>query len=729
VPPAPPSIAVVGTAGAAATSVALPTHQIGDLLIFCARRANVAAASIPAAGGTVPAWTQLQGGAGANVLSLVVAAATATANNHTSGTWTNADQVAVIVLRGNHPIRAGVSAVLSNAAAATVTYPALTLENANGTSMGIRVAARAGTTGTNVAPPTNWTTQIQQPATGLVVIFARGQLDANPLQETAAQAPNAASRAVTLEVVIDPPPTPTEAGLWMLDHLTGQWLLVPRGEQGPSGATGATGDTGAAGATGGTGGTGPTGATGATGATGVTGVTGATGESGTLVGHTFPHVAPAGTAAAASFTFTGSLGTGIYSPGANRLGFASTGVARWEVSATGMLIAATDNTFDIGASATANRPRDIFVGRYVVGGVGAAATPTFTFSGRTNTGMWSLAANQLDFSTNGVARWAINANGHLTVHTDNALDIGISATAGRPRNLFLAGNATVGGAVTVSLHVIAGTSLSANGGVIYLRNDNAIWLRWSGSEVDTSHPFAAPGVRSAGNMSVPDGGRYIMQDTNMSIFRTANWMYLDSWNGFLFRRTSDGVTTATLDINGGWTVTGNMGVNGGTITTPSTWCTINTPAGTGIYTKRVHAGFSQGEGPGETRIGPSGIDYEFQGMGIRAQLDANGTYHGHGFNNWSVPERKTEMRRLGSDWALRCVTDERINPILFQWRDMPGKVHLGFRADELETVVPDLATYDAQTGALQGYEITGVPAVLWGAVRALAARVEELEAR
>ena len=201
-----PEITVIGTAGAAANNVALPAHQPGDLIIFCARRANITAPTILAASGTVPAWTQLQGGTGANTLGLVVAAATATANNHTSGMWTNADQVAVIVLRGNYPLSVGGSSLISNASAAIVTYPALTLTRTDGTSMGIRVAARAGTTGTNVAAPAGWTNRVEQPATTrLVNIFSRGALTANILQEPAAQAPDAASRAVSLEVVIPPP--------------------------------------------------------------------------------------------------------------------------------------------------------------------------------------------------------------------------------------------------------------------------------------------------------------------------------------------------------------------------------------------------------------------------------------------------------------------------------------------------------------------------------------------
>ncbi|MBO0705562.1 MAG: hypothetical protein J2P39_09600, partial [Candidatus Dormibacteraeota bacterium] len=49
--------------------------------------------------------------------------------------------------------------------------------------------------------------EVRQPATALVTIFSQHFLAANITQQTGAQAPNAASRGVTIEVVVGPPPS------------------------------------------------------------------------------------------------------------------------------------------------------------------------------------------------------------------------------------------------------------------------------------------------------------------------------------------------------------------------------------------------------------------------------------------------------------------------------------------------------------------------------------------
>src|SRR4051812_22334553 len=88
---------IVGQASAAATSVAFPAHQAGDMLLVFAR-GTAAAPSVPAAGGTVPAWTTLQTGL-ANAIGLTVASFVATGTTTTTGAWTNATHVCVLVLR------------------------------------------------------------------------------------------------------------------------------------------------------------------------------------------------------------------------------------------------------------------------------------------------------------------------------------------------------------------------------------------------------------------------------------------------------------------------------------------------------------------------------------------------------------------------------------------------------------------------------------------------------
>ena len=60
---------VQGQASAVGTSVAIPAHQAGDLILVFARRASNSSATIPSPGGTVPTWITAQS-LGANTLAL-----------------------------------------------------------------------------------------------------------------------------------------------------------------------------------------------------------------------------------------------------------------------------------------------------------------------------------------------------------------------------------------------------------------------------------------------------------------------------------------------------------------------------------------------------------------------------------------------------------------------------------------------------------------------------------
>jgi hypothetical protein len=81
-------------------------------------------------------------------------------------------------------------------------------------------------------------------------------------------------------------------------------------------------------------------------------------------------------------------------------------------------------------------------------GDGSASAPSIAHTGDLNTGLWFPAADTIAVSTAGSERWRINSAGHFLAGTDNSYDIGASG-ATRPRNLYVAGTGTFGGAVTV----------------------------------------------------------------------------------------------------------------------------------------------------------------------------------------------------------------------------------------------------------------------------------------
>lgn len=195
---------IQGTASAAGTSATIPSHQIGDLLMIFVMAASATPATKPTASGTVPNWTQAQT-AGANSLALTSAWFIATANNHTSGTWTGAAQICTMVLRPapGSSLNVATSSVGAGTTTQTIVYPALTLSTLSGTSFGVRCGTRTVAVSTVATAPTNWTNRIVQPAgaSALMAVHTRSGLTANPTADTVTTSgTNATYRAHTLEI-------------------------------------------------------------------------------------------------------------------------------------------------------------------------------------------------------------------------------------------------------------------------------------------------------------------------------------------------------------------------------------------------------------------------------------------------------------------------------------------------------------------------------------------------
>lgn len=139
-PPPPTGLTFVGANAAATTSVTIPAHQVGDLILIAAINAGnftTTLPTIPTAGGTVPAWNSELGNAGSNNTSMRVCSFVATATNHTSGTWTTATLVSAVVIRGQDattPIGGKAEAPGANNVTTSIA-PAITMTNTDGTSI------------------------------------------------------------------------------------------------------------------------------------------------------------------------------------------------------------------------------------------------------------------------------------------------------------------------------------------------------------------------------------------------------------------------------------------------------------------------------------------------------------------------------------------------------------------------------------------------------------------
>jgi hypothetical protein len=186
--------------------------------------------------------------------------------------------------------------------------------------------------------------------------------------------------------------------------------------------------------------------------------------------------APLGTAAAPTYSFTGDLNTGIYSPGADQVAIATNGVVRFTTSTTAF---------------TGTLPWQ--------GQNGSAATPAFSFSGDTNTGIYSTGiADQIAIGTNGTERLLIGANG---LHTINAsAQSGAALTTTAPAKLYTSTGTYTDTATAASGTVAHGTVAAfdnpaiaaTNTGVVYT-NASTVYIDGAptnGTNVTITNPFA-----------------------------------------------------------------------------------------------------------------------------------------------------------------------------------------------------------------------------------------------
>lgn len=130
-----------GANAAISTSATIPAHNAGDLILIWAYQNNASnLPSKPAAGGTVPTWTDITTNPGVGSVNRYAvfrtAYAVATSSNTTTGTWSGADVVMAVVLSGQaaSPI-GGVGEANATGTITGTTAPAVTMSDTTGTSM------------------------------------------------------------------------------------------------------------------------------------------------------------------------------------------------------------------------------------------------------------------------------------------------------------------------------------------------------------------------------------------------------------------------------------------------------------------------------------------------------------------------------------------------------------------------------------------------------------------
>lgn len=118
----------IGANAAAANSVAIPTHQVGDLIVLCAyNAAGATAPNVPVPGGTVPAWVDIDANTGANANGMRTVRFVATATTTTSGSWPAAPFMIAAVIRRQFSTPIGGHAESGSTSATVAAAPLITM--------------------------------------------------------------------------------------------------------------------------------------------------------------------------------------------------------------------------------------------------------------------------------------------------------------------------------------------------------------------------------------------------------------------------------------------------------------------------------------------------------------------------------------------------------------------------------------------------------------------------
>lgn len=151
------TVSFVGAASAEATSLTLPAHQAGDLIVICAAAGNAPAITAPSG------WTILLTRQGSANLSAITAFKIANSGAETSGTWTNAVLLIAGVWRHTEKLLI-VNGVAENAGNVTTTinFPTLAIAGSGSSVMTTQnwVGAFALSTSNTIdfeTPPTGMT--------------------------------------------------------------------------------------------------------------------------------------------------------------------------------------------------------------------------------------------------------------------------------------------------------------------------------------------------------------------------------------------------------------------------------------------------------------------------------------------------------------------------------------------------------------------------------------------
>ncbi|MDD4995147.1 MAG: hypothetical protein PHW53_01610 [Patescibacteria group bacterium] len=287
-----------------------------------------------------------------------------------------------------------------------------------------------------------------------------------------------------------------------------------------------------------------------------------------------------GALGAPSYSFAADSDTGMFWAGTGNVRFSSNGASivtmgNSEVDVGGSILPTANNTRDLGAFSYAWRNIYASGTAFLTGiqnSVGAVGTPSYSFAGDTNTGIYSPLSDAVAIAVNGAQRFQVTATGAQvtgTVYSDanNSRDIGYFGNAWN--DIFASGTA-----------FLADANLSGNATVLGYVSTTQLFI--DSIDVQTSASRTTSGAYVIGvadnfSWSASTNVQFVLEDLDLAITNAsssaniwklgASYIYPASTTADILAgaATPDGVSPFYVDIAGGDRLLQLYKVYGGTL--------------------------------------------------------------------------------------------------------------------------------------------------------------------
>jgi hypothetical protein len=455
----------------------------------------------------------------------------------------------------------------------------------------------------------------------------------------------------------------------------------------------------------------------------------------------------ASTSIATSGTATVSfVGTGIIAVGATTGTAAitvgqSTGAQTLNL-ATGATLTATTKAVNIGTNGVAGSTTNITIGSttgtstttlngtvalasIITAPLGSAAAPSYTFTGDTNTGMWSPAADTIAFSEGGVEAMRIDSSGNVGIGVTN------------PQQLLALGNTTdqVGAGVSGAVSTVYfGTPSNASGGIKRIAYDRATGsLNFIGNSVASPLPqmtidtngnvgigTISPSAKLTISLAAPSvaGGQLLVKDPSYSGVALVQGA---SGEGYLWNISNNFLSFATNN-----TERARIDSSG--------FLLVGTTAPLGGNTSNEYKNTTAGSWPLTLNANDRGllIRQSAASSGIYAYFEYNGGTN-NGQISWSggttsyttTSDARVKKNIVDAPDAGALIDAIKVRSWDFKVDDMHWRY--GMVAQELLPIAPEAVTVPEDEEKMMGIDYSKLVPMLIKEVQSLRARVAQLE--